>query len=39
MVIQHIKIYGIKMNMKIIATIDRCKFNIFLKTLIKRISI
>jgi len=30
MVIQHIKIAGIKINMKIIVVIGRCKFNIFL---------
>jgi len=29
MVIQHINIYGIEINMKIIVAIDICKFNIF----------
>ncbi len=37
--IQHIKISRIKINMKIIATIERCKFNIFQKNVIKKINI
>jgi hypothetical protein len=35
MVTQHIKIFGIETNLKIIATIDRCKFNILKKPLLK----
>ncbi len=37
--IQHIKIFGIKIKMKIIAIVERCKFNIFQKNVIKRINI
>jgi hypothetical protein len=34
MVIQHIKIFGIEINMKIIVAIKRCKFNILQKIII-----
>jgi hypothetical protein len=38
--IQHIiKISGLKINMKIIAIAEICKFNIFQKNVIKRINI
>ncbi len=36
---QHIKISRIKINMKIIVIVERCKFNIFQKKVIKRINI